>query len=151
MTRINIGIGVRELCDQHLVAEYRELPRIRSMVIKIIESGRPLRGRIPETFTLGPGHMLYFADKGAWLHLRWLGLRGEMSRRGMQPSLEWREFPTHYERLDLCKWISSTTVMRVRPLLKSRIRDRLVTGHPTNPRWTRSDQPAWTLETSHVS
>ena len=50
MTRINVGICEEELCDQHLVAEYRELPRLFGHIPK---------GPIPGCFTLGRGHVNY--------------------------------------------------------------------------------------------
>jgi len=38
MTRINIGILPHDLTDQHLLAEFRELPRIPNRVKKFVNS-----------------------------------------------------------------------------------------------------------------
>ena len=61
MTRINC-IPPRELCDKHLGAEYRELPRVFSLA-------RPDRV-IPPHYTLGKGHVLFFYNKLVWLARR---------------------------------------------------------------------------------
>ena len=54
MTRINC-IPVEELHDKHLLAEYRELPRVFSLA----------RGDadIPDTYRMGKGHVTFFYDK----------------------------------------------------------------------------------------
>ena len=54
MTRINSAIDPKNLTDQHLIAELRELPRIFTAVNKRIEKGK-LFDDIPEKFTLGTG------------------------------------------------------------------------------------------------
>lgn len=48
MTRINV-IPVEELSDQHLIAEYRELPRVLKQNININDA--------PETYKLETGHV----------------------------------------------------------------------------------------------
>lgn len=72
MTRINC-IPVQELCDKHLGAEYRELPR----VFKLAQPGRLL----PNTYTLGRGHVLFFYDKLLWCARRGEELAAECRRR----------------------------------------------------------------------
>ena len=58
MTRINI-IPPAELCDQHLLAEHRELTRIPNLVAKGKFS---LEGQ-PSDYKLGTGHVKFFFDK----------------------------------------------------------------------------------------
>lgn len=73
MTRINC-VPVEELTDKHLVAEYRELPRIS-------KAARPCTDA-PRAYKLGAGHMKFFYDKGKYLSDRFDQLVAEMQRRG---------------------------------------------------------------------
>lgn len=80
MTRINV-LHPTELTDQHLMAEYRELPMVmgslrRSLVAK---NGLP---KIGEKYTLNGGHVKFFYDKGKFLHKRYLMLIAELEKRG---------------------------------------------------------------------
>ena len=86
MTRINC-VPVEQLTRQHLVAEYRELPRIFGMVRGLVERGItcPKRADIPPTYRMGPGHMKFFIDKLGWLVQRQKLLILEMRRRGYAP------------------------------------------------------------------
>ena len=62
MTRINL-ISPKELCDQHLLAEHRELTRIPNAVAK----GKfHLKGQ-PEEYKLGEDHVRFFFNKMAFL------------------------------------------------------------------------------------
>ncbi len=62
MTRINL-IPPTELCDQHLLAEHRELTRIPNAVAK----GKfHLKGQ-PEEYKLGEGHVRFFFNKMTFL------------------------------------------------------------------------------------
>ena len=89
MTRINI-VPTRELADQHLVAEYRELFMVGSALARTLKS--PNRDKslssIPEKFTLNTGHVKFFYNKGRYLHKRYDELVEEMKRRGMNPDPE---------------------------------------------------------------
>lgn len=82
MTRINC-VPVEELTGKHLVAEYRELPRLFNLIADWKARGRP--GDIPETYRLGAGHVRFFYTKEAWLATRFDQLVNEMLRRGYQP------------------------------------------------------------------
>ena len=79
MTRINC-VPVSELCDQHLIAEYRELPRVFKLARTDAE--------IPSTYRMGKGHVSFFYDKLAYLWERWLTLKDEMQKRGFHVSSE---------------------------------------------------------------
>ena len=79
MTRINC-IDATLLCNSHLLAEYRELPRIFSWLEKVIEKGKePI---IPKKYCLGKGHMSFFADKLFYLNDRHIELVKECLIRG---------------------------------------------------------------------
>lgn len=82
MTRINLTL-VSELADQHLMAEYRELPRIFGAVRDRIAKGQDFKD-IPKDFRLGPGHVKFFYDKIGFLYLRQQEIIEELLERGFQ-------------------------------------------------------------------
>lgn len=87
MTRINT-VPVKELTDQHLFAEYREMPRMVSALHKSLnrKSG-PLRSsEIPLEYVLGKGHMKFFMDKFAFLKQRYEALVTECQARSINIS-----------------------------------------------------------------
>lgn len=75
MTRINV-VDPEELTDQHLLAEYRELPRAFALA-------RP-GVKVPDHYTLGKGHVLFFYPRTGWLSRRQATLITECQRRGFQ-------------------------------------------------------------------
>lgn len=83
MTRINL-IRPRELTNLHLVAEYRELPRVFGLIDKWIERGCPADG-IPPTYTMGKGHVKFFYPRATFLALRFELLVAQMTLRDMKP------------------------------------------------------------------
>lgn len=84
MTRINL-VPVNELSDQHLLAEYRELPRIFGLVKKAQEKGlRPVDCDIPESYRMGTGHVKFFYDKLMFLVERHMNIVNELVIRGVQ-------------------------------------------------------------------
>lgn len=85
MTRINC-VPPSELSGPHLVAEYRELPRVFGQVRARVHKGQtPADVTIPAEYRLGPGHVTFFFDKLQWLHDRQVGLIAEMQNRGYKP------------------------------------------------------------------
>lgn len=102
MTRINV-VPVEELVGPHLVAEYRELPRIFALAHAANVKALNWRKRQPETYTLGHGHVLFFYNKLSWLAVRHKQLVAEMQRRGYEPKFvdclakQWRsKIPSEY-------------------------------------------------------
>jgi len=87
MTRINC-IPVEDLLDQHLFAEYRELPRIFPLAQKWVGAGRP--GKIPSTYRMGTGHVRFFYPRTGWLAERHALLVAECLRRGFNLSADGR-------------------------------------------------------------
>ena len=86
MTRINL-IPPKELCDQHLLAEHRELTRIPNSVAK----GKfHLKGQ-PEEYKLGEGHVRFFFNKMAFLKRRYDELHAECKARGFKVQYIWPE------------------------------------------------------------
>jgi deoxyribonuclease (pyrimidine dimer) len=86
MTRINL-VNPKELSDQHLVAEYREIFMVGSSLQRSIKSKNWLKTKnnIPDEFTLNKGHVTFFYNKGMYLDKRYSLLVKEMKRRGMNP------------------------------------------------------------------
>ncbi len=83
MTRINL-VEPSELSDNHLMAEYFELPRVFLLVHKHDIKGRsPEDLKIPDTYRVGTGHVAFFYDKLLWLSVRHILLKEEGERRGL--------------------------------------------------------------------
>ncbi|TKT69834.1 pyrimidine dimer DNA glycosylase/endonuclease V [Aquamicrobium sp. LC103] len=86
MTRINC-IPPAELTAQHLIAEYRELPRIFRLVRAAIARGeRPDDHRNPHEYRLGVGHVRFFYSRLGYLARRQEALIKEMVSRGYSPN-----------------------------------------------------------------
>lgn len=83
MTRINL-VPVETLMDQHLMAEYRELPRVFTLALKAY--GKPTV--IPAEYVLGSGHVKFFYNKLKFLVNRQLALIAECKKRGFKISQE---------------------------------------------------------------
>lgn len=103
MTRINI-IPVEALTGQHLVAEYRELPRVFALAHKASLSDKPWTNRQPKNYTLGTGHVLFFYDKLLFLAKRHKQLVDEMLARGYKPTLTECLMQQWQERIPLAYW-----------------------------------------------
>lgn len=79
MTRINVGISPKELSNQLLLAEHRELKRIPNC----IKVGRFNLSNIPEKFTLGTGHVSFFYNKLKYLQNRYSKIYSECVKRNL--------------------------------------------------------------------
>lgn len=86
MTRINL-VPPAELCDQHLLAEHRELTRIPNAVAK---GKYHLTGQ-PAEYKLGEGHVRFFFNKMAFLKNRYDLLHAECKARGFNVQYIWNE------------------------------------------------------------
>lgn len=85
MTRVNI-VPVEELSDQHLIAEYRELPMVPASLSRTLRSKKGLvESKISPQYTLNSGHVYFFYDKGIFLRKRYRQVVREMRRRGFKP------------------------------------------------------------------
>jgi len=76
MTRINL-VWVKELFDQHLLSEHREIKRIPN----VIKSGKYHLENIPERYILWTWHVRFFYDKLKFLHFRYNDLYVECRNR----------------------------------------------------------------------
>lgn len=94
MTRINVGVPPRELTGRHLIAEHREIKRIPNTV----RSGKAVIKNIPESFTLGPGHVKFFYNKLKYLKNRYEEIYSECKARGYNVTYfgdAWDSIPAH--------------------------------------------------------
>lgn len=86
ITRINV-VPPSELNVKHLVAEYRELPRIFAYVKRAVDNGHTVATvSCPRQYTLGTGHCRFFYKRLGWLARRQQALIDEMLRRGYKPT-----------------------------------------------------------------
>ena len=85
MTRINC-VSVEELHRKHLVAEYRELPRVYALATAHHDKLESWTS-VPAEYTLGAGHVKFFYTRMGFVRERHGQLIQEMFRRGYNPSL----------------------------------------------------------------
>lgn len=83
MTRINV-VPVEELENIHLMAEYRELPRIFGLAKNYYQSPKRDDKTIPPAYILGTGHVKFFYNKLLWLSQRQDKIIVELLKRGYQ-------------------------------------------------------------------
>lgn len=126
MTRINL-VPPSELCDQHLLAEHRELTRIPNAVAR----GKFSLAGQPSDYKLGEGHVRFFFDKLEFLHKRYVELHSECLRRGFRVSFIW---PEDAAGLPLILWKDYTPTKTALEANKERIALRM----PVKARFTPS-------------
>ncbi len=80
MTRINVGLMISNMTDEHLIAELNEIRFIPTLYPKTFKSGSI--NKIPLIFTLNKGHILFFINKGGYCLRRYKLLYQECKRRG---------------------------------------------------------------------
>jgi deoxyribonuclease (pyrimidine dimer) len=84
MTRINADYELKKLMDQHLMAEYRELPMVIAALKRSLRT-QPVNTvlkKIPNSFTLNSGHVTFFYNKLTFLSKRYDRLVIELKERG---------------------------------------------------------------------
>jgi hypothetical protein len=125
MTRINC-VPVAELTRQHLVAEYRELPRLFRLVYNAQKRGETIysiAGSAPNEYCLGKGHLRFFYTRLNYITSRFYALIAEMKRRGYKVS--YKEPPPVYNKLDSIWFGRWTPTKKARAINRKRIKDRL--------------------------
>jgi len=139
MTRINL-VPVQELADQHLMAEYRELPRIFGAVRKHVQDEKKVKDfKISNTYLLGTGHVTFFYNKLQFLADRHYDLVLECLRRGIKISNtglnDISDIPTEW-----CSTYIPTD--KDIELSRSRIIEK-IQAKPEFYRWTSTNKPLW--------
>lgn len=71
MTRINL-VDPEILPNSFLIAEYRELPRVFTLVKNAIDKGKSIKDfKIKDSYVLGNGHVTFFYNKCDWVMQRY--------------------------------------------------------------------------------
>lgn len=165
MTRINC-IPPSELCDQHLRAEWYELPRAITRAHKIVckaydqfnEYPVPFTAllqaqAIPPTYRMGKGHLIFFLDKNLYLIHRLSQIYKEMLGRGMNAKYsvllknftKFQDLPKEFTK----NWTPTPEAMSEN---RMRIQTRLATMEKSpgpSPRWTHTTpyaEPYYTVK-----
>lgn len=126
MTRINV-VSVIELTDQHLMAEYRELPMVftsakRSNASKFV----------PKTdYTLNKGHVSFFWDKKQYLLNRWLDIIEELHNRNY--NIDPAQRRVLWNEVDKFPQVQWTPSQKDRQVNIKRLEERIV----SRPGWYR--------------
>jgi deoxyribonuclease (pyrimidine dimer) len=126
VTRINV-VPVEELCDQHLLAEHRELKRIPNCLLKGILA--PSYDNAPTQYTLGAGHIKFFVDKLGWLWQRYNLLHAECLARDFNVSYQFRNMELEAHGFKLKGWTPTDAALE---LNRARIKEKM----PKKPRFT---------------
>ena len=87
MTRINC-IPPCELSGPHLVAEYRELPRVYKLAASAFDRTGGSTAGHPAEYRLGSGHVTFFFSRLDYVRRRHADLVAEMLRRGYHPTYQ---------------------------------------------------------------
>ena len=126
MTRVNVGIRAYELTDQHLMAEYREILRIPKMAIAWVKKNSIAKVcSLPNSFSLGTGHVKFFYNKLAYIDSRFEELYSELKKREYKVQ-KYDLFNNEEEEVfDLYDDYNEQSVDRL--IVAERIRERLLT------------------------
>jgi len=124
MTRINV-VPVEELTTKHLVAEYRENPRVFALAHKAYMNKTKWYNKQPMSYSLGTGHVLFFYNRLKYISTRQKQLVAEMIKRGYNPQFtecleqQWRDkFPANY-------WNNYVPTEQALQINRERIKERL--------------------------
>ena len=129
MTRINC-VPVTELCRQHLLAEYRELPRVFGSARQWYAREKRKRGNriigddLPLTYCLGKGHVKFFYSYLGFLRRRHAELVEEMKSRGYSPVFDCSDAGCDLPHFMQSEWDPPQDAI---DLSRQRIRERLKT------------------------
>lgn len=129
MTRINV-IPVEELSDQHLIAEYRELPRVLKQNINININDAP------NTYKLGTGHVKWAKKHSKYVEIRFTQLVKEMQHRGFQTNFTSTNniHNNNGDNYQITELDIQTNKQRIIEKLNKK---------PTFYRWTNREIPEW--------
>jgi len=123
MTRINC-VPPAELNDKHLLAEYRELPRVFALAAAAYDRGEDPTA-YPDEYLLGKGHVKFFYARLLYLKWRHQDLVDEMLRRGWAP--KYRRVPAAADHLPASWWCPWEPTADALALNRERIRQRTQT------------------------
>ena len=122
--RINVGIPVSNLTDEHLRAEEAEIAMAPGFYNRVWKGNT----KIPTQFTLGKGHIAFFMNKKQWTLKRYAELHEECTRRGFEgikdKSYRWNEWDPEEDI-----WYEPTNIDR--RLVIERIKDKIINSTGT--------------------
>jgi deoxyribonuclease (pyrimidine dimer) len=132
MTRINAGLSPKILTDQHLMAEYRELPMVYASLRRSrkTQTDSYILWSIPTQFTLNTGHVKFFYNKLEYLEQRYELLKQELYNRNykLDPTRIYTDkvkmFPSHFYN----NWYPDKTDNEI-------IKNRIVEKIKLKPTW----------------
>ena len=137
MTRINL-IPVKELSDQHLIAEYREIPRV-------IKQEHIYIGDAPDRYVLGKGHVKWAIKHGNFCLTRYYYICEEMKYRGFKVNHPYEDLAKIAEGKQIT-WYTENyfpTEEEIE-LSRSRIIEKIEKKHHWY-RWTNRFEPVYVL------
>lgn len=118
MTRINTAIPVKNLTDEHLLAEHREIKRLTNT--KIVN-----KNDIPTEFCLGKGHVKFFMNKFKYTLDRYKQLHQECLYREFNVT----DYSNNWDNvIDNTLWNDYKPTKKDRSLLTDRITERINGG-----------------------
>lgn len=124
MTRINSAIPAKNLTDEHLLAEHREIHRMFSYYRKAKYSGA--FDRIPTKFCLGKGHVTFFLDKFKFLQRHYEEIYNECLSRNL--NVLKTAYMSWYYNVEKEHFNDYTSTKEERELLTERILERIQNG-----------------------
>lgn len=136
MTRINV-VPVEELSDQHLIAEYRELPRAVKQNFDLTDA--------PKKYTLGKGHVKWAAQHPGFLINRFYNLCNEMKYRGFIVNFSSSDFNNLVYENKMKLLIEGPVYILSNDDIQIN-RQRLIEKYKLKPnyyKWTRRKKPEW--------
>ncbi len=125
MTRINL-VPVEELSDQHLVSEYKELPRCIKQDIDTSNA--------PERYKLGKNHMRWAKKHSHFLIIRYSKLCAEMTFRGFKVNYPYKDLFDYF--LHNCKSCDNNIYIKNKTDI-TLSRQRLIFKYNLKPDWYR--------------
>ena len=137
MTRINL-IPVKELSDQHLIAEYREIPRV-------IKQEHIYIGDAPDRYVLGKGHVKWAIKHGNFCLTRYYYICEEMKYRGFKVNYPYEDLAKIAEGKQIT-WYTENyfpTEEEIE-LSRNRIIEKIEKKHHWY-RWTNRFEPVYVL------
>lgn len=126
MTRINL-VDPKELADQHVFAEWREIKMVPAALKRSLKSKNPhqILNSIPKEFTLNKGHVTFFYDKMQYLSDRYDLLSEELRQRGFRKDLEWNSFNEYCEGIPSVFFKSYNPSSNAITIIRERIQERI--------------------------
>lgn len=155
MTRINL-IPAKLLLDQHLLAEKKEINQLAGQMQRSLRSPNFDYYLLPDTYTLGKGHVKFWYRYGAYIRYRYREIYKECLRRNfdVQDNFndEWSKHGDHEYNLDFEPSEGHVLISKDRILRRFDEKPNFYRyfGKPVNPksyRWAlRTDNVKWIKE-----